>query len=49
MSPTFGENARKLNVFDTLWELQGFYDVFVFDHFASLQEYMQDNKLEWEK
>ena len=49
MSPTFAENARKLNVFDTLWELQGFYDVFVFDDFASLQEYMQDNKLEWEK
>lgn len=49
MSPTFAENARKLNVFDTLWELQGFYDVFVFNDFASLQEYMQDNKLEWEK
>ena len=49
MSPTFAENARKLNVFDTLWELQGFYDVFVFDDFASLQEYMQDNKLGWDK
>ena len=49
MSPTFAENARKLNVFGTLWELQGFYDVFVFNDFASLQEYMQDNKLEWDK
>ena len=49
MSPTFAENARKLNVFDTLWELQGFYDLVVFDNMLALGTYMQDNKLEWGK
>ena len=47
LSPTFTGTTCKRSIFDTLWELQGFYDVFVFDDFASLQEYMQDNKLEW--
>ena len=47
-SPTFSGSARKRNVFDTLYELQGFYDLIVFTDFANLEGYMKDNKLEWE-
>ena len=47
MSPTFAGSARKLNVFDTVYELQGFYDLVVFDDFTNLEGYMRDNKLEW--
>ena len=46
-SPTFSGSARKRNVFDTLYELQGFYDLIVFTDFANLEGYMKDNKLEW--
>ena len=49
ISPAFAGSVRRRNVFDSIWELQGFYDLIVFDDFASLQEYMQDNKLEWGK
>lgn len=49
LSPTFTGTTCKRSIFDTLWELQGFYDLIVFDDFANLHEYMQDNKLEWGK
>ena len=49
ISPAFSEAVYCRNVFDSLWELQGFYDLVVFDDFANLHQYMQDNKLEWGK
>ena len=49
ISPAFAGSVRRRNVFDSIWELQGFYDLVVFDDFANLHQYMQDNKLEWGK
>ena len=47
ISPAFSEAVYCRNVFDSLWELQGFYDLVVFKDFANLYGYMRDNKLEW--
>lgn len=47
ISPAFSGVVQLRNVFDSLWELQGFYDLFVFDDFANLHGYMRANKLEW--
>ena len=49
ISPAFSEAVYCRNVFDSLWELQGFYDLVVFDNMLALGTYMQDNKLEWGK
>ena len=49
LSPAFAGTICKRNIFDTLWELQGFYDLVVFDDMVALGMYMQDNKLEWGK
>ena len=46
-SPAFSGVVQLRNTFDSLWELQGFYDLFVFKDFANLYGYMRDNKLEW--
>ena len=49
MSPTFSSTAHRPHVFDSLWELQGFFDLYVFKDFANLEGFMKDEKLEWEK
>ena len=49
LSPTFTGTTCKRSIFDTLWELQGFYDLVVFDNMLALGTYTQDNKLEWGK
>ena len=49
ISPAFAGSVRRRNVFDSIWELQGFYDLVVFDNMLALGTYMQDNKLEWGK
>ena len=46
-SPAFSGVVQLRNTFDSLWELQGFYDLVVFKDFANLYGYMRDNKLEW--
>ena len=47
ISPAFSEAVYCRNVFDSLWELQGFYDLVVFDSMLALCAYMKDNKLAW--
>ena len=33
--------------FEYLWELQKFYDLFIFEDMISLQKYMCDNNIKW--
>ena len=47
ISPAFSEAVYCRNVFDSLWELQGFYDLVALDSMLALCAYMKDNKLEW--
>lgn len=35
--------------FEHLWEMQHFYDLFVFEDLVNLQGYMKDNNIEWGK
>ena len=35
--------------FEQLWELQHFYDLFIFEDLVNLQSYMDNNKIKWGK